>query len=150
MRSNTMNDSSHRKRHHRNLGPNSPLIGKPRSRHALATPALILDLDRFERNLAAMAHLVKRARLELRPHAKTHKTVEIARRQIAAGAVGISVATLREATVMVEAGIPGVLLTTPLAGALKLDLLIGLVGRAPGFMAAVDDAATVAYLERGL
>jgi D-serine deaminase-like pyridoxal phosphate-dependent protein len=145
-----MKESSSRKRHSRNLGPNSPLIGKPRSRQALATPALILDLDRFENNLAAMARLVKWARLELRPHVKTHKTVEIARRQIAAGAVGVSVATLREATVMVEAGLPGVLLTTPLAGALKLDLLIGLVGRAPGFMAAVDDPATVAYLERGL
>jgi 3-hydroxy-D-aspartate aldolase len=132
------------------LGPNAALIGKANSRQALATPALVLDLDRFEHNLAAMSKLTQRAHLKLRPHAKTHKTVEIARRQVVAGAIGISVATLREASVMVEAGIPGVLLTTPLAGALKLDLLIGLVGRSPGFMAAVDDPGTVAYLERGL
>ena len=137
-------------RHHRNLGPNAPLIGKPRSRQALATPALILDLDGFEHNLAAMSALCERAGLKLRPHAKTHKSVEVARRQIGAGAVGVSVATLREATVMVEAGIPGVLLTTPLTGALKLDLLARLVGRSDGFMAAIDDPASLAPLERAL
>ncbi|MGA2341834.1 MAG: DSD1 family PLP-dependent enzyme [Steroidobacteraceae bacterium] len=137
-------------RHHQNLGPNAPLIGKPRSRQALATPALILDLDGFEHNLAAMSALCKRAGLKLRPHAKTHKSVEIARRQIGAGAVGISVATLREATVMVEAGIPGVLLTTPLTGAVKIDLLARLVGRSDGFMAAIDDPAGLAPLERAL
>ena len=137
-------------RHHRNLGPNAPLIGKPRSRQALATPALILDLDGFEHNLAAMSALCERAGLKLRPHAKTHKSVEIARRQIGAGAVGISVATLREATVMVEAGIPGVLLTTPLTGAVKIDLLARLVGRSDGFMAAIDDPASLAPLERAL
>jgi 3-hydroxy-D-aspartate aldolase len=60
------------------------------------------------------------------------------------------VATLREATVMVEAGIPGVLLTTPLTGALKIDLLARLVGRSDGFMAAVDDPASLALLERAL
>jgi len=146
-----MKKNAHRTpRQHRDLGPNAPLIGKPRARQALATPALLLDLDRFEHNLGAMSRLVERSGLKLRPHAKTHKTVEIARRQIAAGAVGISVATLREATVMVEAGIPGVLLTTPLAGALKLDLMIALARRARGFMAAVDDPATVEYLARGL
>lgn len=137
-------------RHHRNLGPNALLVGKPRSRQALATPALILDLDSFEHNLAAMSALCKRAGLKLRPHAKTHKCVEIARRQIGAGAVGISVATLREATVMVEAGIPGVLLTTPLTGAVKIDLLAQLVGRSEGFMAAIDDPASLAPLERAL
>ena len=137
-------------RHHRDLGPNAALIGKPRSRRGLATPALILDLDAFEHNLAAMSALCKRAGLKLRPHAKTHKSVEIARRQIAAGAVGISVATLREAAVMVEAGIPGVLLTTPLTGAVKIDLLARLVGRSDGFMAAIDDPASLAPLERAL
>src|SRR3984957_3239783 len=137
-------------RHHRDLGPNAALIGEPRSRRGLATPALILDLDAFEHNLATMSALCKRAGLNLRPHAKTHKSVEIARRQIAAGAVGISVATLREAAVMVEARIPGVLLTTPLTGAVKIDLLARLVGRSEGFMAAGDDPASLAPLERAL
>src|ERR1700733_2695038 len=91
-------------RHHRHLGPNAGLIGASRSRRALATPALVLDLDAFEHNLKAMAQLCKQAGLNLRPHAKTHKSVEIAKRQVAAGALGVSVATLREAAVMGGAG----------------------------------------------
>src|ERR1700722_2202444 len=102
-----------------NLGPNAHLIGQPRSRQALATPAVILDLNGFEYNLKTMMRLCTQAGLALRPHAKTHKSVEIARRQIAAGAQGVSVATLREAQVMVGAGLPGVLLTTPVVGAVK-------------------------------
>lgn len=139
-------------RQHRDLGPNARLIGTARSRKALATPAVILDLDAFEHNLELMAKLCKQAGLNLRPHAKTHKSVQIAKRQIAAGATGISVATLREAAVMVEAGVPGVLLTTPVVGAVKIDVLSGLVGRSKGFMVAVDNPANVdavaAALER--
>jgi 3-hydroxy-D-aspartate aldolase len=137
-------------RHPVNLGPNACLIGKPRSRQALATPAVILDLDDFEHNLKAMMKLCNQAGLSLRPHAKTHKSVEIAKRQIAAGAIGISVATLREAAVMVEAGIPGVLLTTPVVGAVKIDVLCDLVGRSRGFMIVVDNPANVAALEAAL
>ena len=137
-------------RHHRDLGPNARLIGAPRSRQALATPAVILDLDDFEHNLDAMAKLCKQAGLHLRPHAKTHKSIEIARRQIAAGAIGVSVATLREAAVMVEAGVPGVLLTTPVVGAVKIDILCGLIGKSKGFMAVVDNPANVLALETAL
>ena len=137
-------------RHHRDLGPNARLIGAPRSRQALATPAVILDLDDFEHNLDAMAKLCKQAGLHLRPHAKTHKSIEIARRQIAAGAIGISVATLREAAVMVEAGVPGVLLTTPVVGAVKIDILCSLIGKSKGFMAVVDNPANVLALETAL
>ncbi|MBS0421511.1 MAG: DSD1 family PLP-dependent enzyme [Proteobacteria bacterium] len=131
------------------LGPNAPLLGAPRSRQALATPALIVDLNAFEHNLKSMARLCKRAGLALRPHAKTHKSIEVARRQIAAGAVGISVATVREAAVMVEAGLPGVLLTTPVVGDIKLDIVRGLAGRSKDFMVAVDTLAGVEALERG-
>jgi 3-hydroxy-D-aspartate aldolase len=137
-------------RHHSDLGPNARLIGEPRSRQALATPAVILDLDDFEHNLKAMARLCKQAGLSLRPHAKTHKSVEIAKRQIAAGAIGVSVATLREAAVMVEAGVPGVLLTTPVVGAVKIDVLCSLVGKSKGFMIVVDNPANVTALEAAL
>jgi D-serine deaminase-like pyridoxal phosphate-dependent protein len=137
-------------RHHQDLGPNARLIGKARSRQALATPAVILDLDHLDYNLKAMARLCKRAGLALRPHAKTHKSIEIAKRQIAAGAVGVSVATVREAAVMVEAGVPGVLLTTPVVGAVKIDLLCGLVGKSKGFMVAVDNILGVDALEAAL
>ncbi len=69
---------------------NENLIGETGGRARLQTPALVLDLDAFERNLARMAEHAKRHGVALRPHAKTHKSVEIARRQIAAGALGIS------------------------------------------------------------
>jgi 3-hydroxy-D-aspartate aldolase len=143
--------SPHRtSRQNRDLGPNAHLIGQPRSRQALATPALILDLNAFEHNLKAMARLCKRAGVSLRPHAKTHKSIEIANRQIAAGAVGISVATVREATVMVEAGVPGVLLTTPVVGDIKLDIVCGLAGKSAGLMVAVDSLIGVDALEGAL
>jgi 3-hydroxy-D-aspartate aldolase len=135
---------------HRDLGPNARLIGEPRSRQALATPALILDLDAFEHNVKAMARLCKRNGVALRPHAKTHKSIEMARRQIAAGAIGISVATIREAAVMVKAGLPGVLLTTPVVGAVKIDILCDLAGKSEGFMAAVDNLANLRELEAAL
>src|SRR5262249_45806673 len=73
----------------------------------IPTPALILDLNAFESNVAAMAERVKQAGKKLRPHAKAHKCAEIARRQIAAGACGVCVATVAEAEVMAEGGVEG-------------------------------------------
>ena len=75
------------------LGPNEALIGKPGSRAMLDTPALCIDLDAMERNIAAMAEVCRSMGMALRPHAKTHKSVNIAARQIAAGALGICCAT---------------------------------------------------------
>ena len=70
----------------------------------LETPCLVLDRDVLEVNLVAMAgHAVERG-LFLRPHAKTHKCVEIARRQVALGAVGLTVATVSEGEVFANAG----------------------------------------------
>jgi 3-hydroxy-D-aspartate aldolase len=134
-------------RHDRELGPNAGLVGLPGSRQALATPAVVLDLDDFQDNLKAMARLCKRANLALRPHAKTHKSVQIAKAQIASGAIGVSVATLREAAVMVEAGIPGVLLTSPVVGALKTNAFADLIGKSKDLMVVVDNPANVAALE---
>ena len=76
---------------------NENLIGKPESRAKLQTPALVIDLDVFERNLARMTAHAKAHGIALRPHAKTHKSVEIAKRQIAAGALGVCAAKLGEA-----------------------------------------------------
>src|SRR5437764_12288790 len=82
-----------------------------RSKDDLPTPALLVDLDRLESNLRAMAEHCRRAGCGHRPHAKTHKCPEIARRQVAAGALGVCVATVPEAEAMGAAGIRGVLLT---------------------------------------
>ena len=85
----------------------------------LPTPALLLDLDAFETNLARMMERIKRTGKKLRPHAKAHKCVEIARRQMAAGACGICVATVSEAEMLAKAGITGLHLTSPVADRLK-------------------------------
>jgi 3-hydroxy-D-aspartate aldolase len=85
------------------------------TKQQIPTPALILDLDAFESNLERMATAAKTAGKKLRPHAKAHKCVEIARRQIAGGACGICVATVNEAELMSKAGISGLLLTSPVA-----------------------------------
>lgn len=78
------------------------------------TPAVVVDLDVLERNIAAMAHSVRARGLSLRPHAKTHKIPEIAHRQIAAGAAGLTVATIGEAEVFTAAGIDDVFVGYPL------------------------------------
>src|SRR5262245_10748767 len=70
------------------------LAGKPLTKADLPTPALLVDLDRLEANLKTMADHCRRAGCGTRPHAKTHKCPEIARRQVAAGALGVSVATV--------------------------------------------------------
>src|SRR5580765_3058168 len=97
-------------------GPNAPLMGKVAG-EALATPALLLDRAAFERNLARMAEIARRHGKQLRPHVKAHKCTVIARRQLEAGAVGLCCATLREIEVMAAAGLPGLLLTSPVTSA---------------------------------
>jgi hypothetical protein len=70
---------------HRLAGPNARLIGKPGGLRELTTPAMVLDLEAFERNITAYQHQINLHGLQARPHAKSHKCAEIARRQIAAG-----------------------------------------------------------------
>jgi D-serine deaminase-like pyridoxal phosphate-dependent protein len=108
----------------------------------LPTPALLLDLDLFAANLTRMAAKVAGAGKALRPHAKAHKCPEIARRQIAAGAIGVCVATVAEAELMQAAEIPGILLTSPLADPAKMARIA-----ATGAMAVVDHVQQVAWYE---
>jgi D-serine deaminase-like pyridoxal phosphate-dependent protein len=92
---------------------NEELIGVPGGRPKIATPALVIDLDAMERNIAAMAAHSKKNNIALRPHAKTHKCSQIAKRQIAAGALGICCAKLGEAEALAAAGIDSILITSP-------------------------------------
>ncbi len=80
----------------------------------LSTPCLVVDVDRLEANIAAMAAAADRLGVTLRPHAKTHKCPEIARRQVAAGAVGLTVATVGEAEVFAARGFDDLFLAYPL------------------------------------
>lgn len=93
-------------------------------KNEILTPALLLDLDAFEANLTRMMEHVKRSGKALRPHAKAHKCVEIAGRQLAAGACGVCVATLAEAELMNKGGITGVLLTSPVADPAKIERIV--------------------------
>jgi D-serine deaminase-like pyridoxal phosphate-dependent protein len=112
------------------------------------TPALIVDLDKFDANLGRMMQAVAGRGVRVRPHAKSHKCVEIARRQVAAGAVGICVQKTSEAEPFLAAGIEDVLVTNEVVGAGKLGRLAQLAARFPAARVGVcvDDAGVAAQL----
>ena len=126
------------------------LIGRQGSRGSLNTPALVLDIDALDRNIAGMASIAAAHGFALRPHAKTHKSVDIARRQIAAGAVGLCCAKIGEAEVLADGGIPGLLITSPVAAPAAFARLATLAERSPGLMAVVDHPNVVAATDRAL
>ena len=113
------------------------------SRGDIPTPALLLDLDAFEQNIRTMASHLQSRDKAFRPHGKTHKCPEIARRLIDAGAVGCCAARLSEAEVFAAHGIRGLLVTTAVVGASKIARAIALARRAPETMFVVDDERNV-------
>jgi 3-hydroxy-D-aspartate aldolase len=90
------------------------------------TPALIIDLAAFERNLARLPQRIADHNLRLRPHAKTHKCPVIALQQVAQGAVGVCVQKVGEAEAMVYGGVHDVLVTNEVVGRQKLRRLMAL------------------------
>ncbi len=122
------------------------LIGRQGSRRALNTPALVIDVEALDRNIAAMAAFAAGAGLKLRPHAKTHKSADIARRQIAAGALGVCCAKLGEAEALADEGIEGMLITSPVVGEPAVERLVAMAARAPTLMAACDHPDAVAAI----
>src|SRR5467141_513304 len=110
------------------------------------TPALVLDLDALEGNLLRMGKAVKESGVRLRPHAKSHKCAEIARRQIAAGAVGVCCQKVSEAEALVAGGVADVLVTNEIVGRRKTARLARLAREAKVAVLA-DDAGNVADLE---
>ena len=111
----------------------------------LDTPALLLDLDVLERNIAQMATFARQAGVNLRPHAKTHKSPIIARKQLEAGAIGITCQKLGEAEVMARAGIHGILIANQIVGTIKIGRLVELTRQA-AIIVAADDPVNVADL----
>lgn len=118
-------------------------------KHDVDTPALLLDLDVMEANIAAMATFFRDRPQKLRPHFKTPKTPEIARRQLNAGAIGITAAKLGEAEVLVEAGLGPVLIANQVVGAQKVDRLMALLARGGRVIVAVESELNVRELEEG-
>lgn len=105
--------------------------------HDLETPALLLDLDVLNVNLQFMADLCKENNIALRPHIKTHKCVEVAKMQLEYGATGITVATLREAEMMLKAGIQDIFIAYQIVGNHKLQRLLN-ISRTAAIRSAVD------------
>lgn len=92
--------------------------------HELDTPALLIDLDVMERNLARVGKYAAAHGLRLRPHTKTHKIPALGRQQLALGAVGLTVAKVSEAEVMLASGTPDLLIAFPTFGAAKLARVV--------------------------
>lgn len=111
------------------------------------TPALLLDLQAFERNLARLPQSLRGLKVQVRPHSKSHKCPQIALRQIAHGAVGVCCQKVSEAEAMVHGGVSDVLVANEVVGASKLARLAALAKRAHISVCA-DDAANVRDLER--
>ena len=97
---------------------------------AIDTPALLIDADRLRANVNAMAAAARAGGVALRPHAKTHKMLEVAALQLGAGAAGLTVAKLGEAEVFVDGGCDDILIAYPLVGDAKLERLAALARRA--------------------
>jgi D-serine deaminase-like pyridoxal phosphate-dependent protein len=110
------------------------------------TPALVLDLDAFEANLATLSKSLEGKPVRVRPHAKTHKCPEIAKRQIARGAVGVCCQKVTEAEAMVDGGVADVLVSNEVVGAAKIARLAALARRAKVGIC-VDDATNLRALE---
>lgn len=101
---------------------------------------LVLDVGALDRNIARMAERAKAAGVRLRPHAKSHKSPDIARRQIAAGAVGQCCAKLGEAEALAEAGIGGLHITSPVVSKPAIERLVALNTVSEGLSVVVDHA----------
>ena len=121
------------------------MIGK--TQDDLSTPAVLVDLDVLERNIAGMARSAREAGVRLRPHAKTHKCPQIARLQRAAGAWGLSVAKVGEAEVFADAGFDDLFVAYPVVGEDKGLRLVALGDRVR-LAAGVDSAEGAATLAR--
>jgi len=110
------------------------------------TPALLLDLDAFERNLKLLNDSLAARNIKVRPHAKSHKCPEIGKRQMALGAVGVCCQKVSEAEAMVDGGVNDVLIANEVVGAVKIKHLVALAKRAKIAVCA-DHADNVAALD---
>ena len=115
--------------------------------HDLDTPALLIDLDVMERNLARIADYTASSKLRLRPHTKTHKSTRVAKRQLELGAAGLSIAKPGEAEVMLGAEPRDLFLVYPVVGERKLDRLVE-VARKTDLTVAFDSVAAAEPLSR--
>lgn len=111
----------------------------------ISTPALLVDLDAFEHNLQKLAQEVTDYGVRLRPHAKTHKSPDIANQQVAMGAVGCCCQTLAEAEALVAGGLRDVLISNQVIGSEKIKRL-ALLAKQASISVCVDNAENIVQL----
>lgn len=122
------------------------LVGEPGSAERIPTPAAVIDLAAFDRNVARMAARARAAGLALRPHAKSHKCAALVRRQMDQGAVGVCCAKLAEAEALAAEGIGHILVTSPIAGATNAARAARLAAELPDFRIVLDHPDAAAEL----
>jgi 3-hydroxy-D-aspartate aldolase len=110
---------------------------------------MVVDLDLFDRNVKQMADYAKSAGINVRPHVKIHKSVDVAKRQVQQGAIGLTCATIAESELMSGAGIQHVLWTKQPASKNNIARAVALSKRDPTFMFVVDDPLVVDWVEQG-
>jgi D-serine deaminase-like pyridoxal phosphate-dependent protein len=113
----------------------------------LPTPCMVVDLDMFKANVKHMAETAKANGINVRPHVKVHKSVDVAKHQVAHGAIGLTVATIAEAELFSGAGIKGVLWTKQPVGINNIQRAVALSKKDPTFMLVTDDPQVVDWLE---
>src|SRR5215475_14426313 len=114
----------------------------------LPTPCMVVDLDMFKANVKHMADTAKANGINVRPHVKVHKSVDVAKYQIDAGAVGLTCATIAEAELFSGAGIKGILWTKQPVGMNNTQRAVALSKKDPTFMFVADDAQVVDWVEQ--
>src|SRR3954470_19590058 len=117
------------------------------TKDVLPTPSMVVDLDLFEKNVKTMAEQAKTSGINVRPHVKIHKSVDVAKRQVAQGAIGLTCATIAEAELMSGAGIKNVLWTKQPASVNNIARAVALSKRDPTFMFVVDDPEVAGWVE---
>jgi D-threonine aldolase len=127
--------------------PPTANVGDPVN--AIETPALVIDLDTMERNLAAMAAFARAHKVALRPHAKMHKSATIAKLQMRAGAVGVCVQKLSEAQVLADGGVLDIYISNQIVAPAKLARVAALAGHVK-LAIAVDSALGIELLAEAL
>lgn len=114
----------------------------------LPTPCMVVDLDMFKANVKHMADTAKTNGINVRPHVKVHKSVDVAKYQVAAGAIGLTCATIAEAELFSGAGIKGVLWTKQPVGINNTQRAIALSKKDSTFMFVADDAQVVDWVDQ--
>jgi len=123
------------------------LIGAPGSRSDLSTPVLVIDRAALERNIIRMAAFAASKGVKLRPHAKTHKSVDIAKLQMEAGALGLCCAKIGEAEALAGGGVStGLLITSPVVSASAIARLVALNAATTDLMVVADNPLNVVAL----